>query len=414
MSAAPRSQLTNGQSSVATLSSAKHSDSGKFLPSIARRTGFSRDSPSLIPQQCLPDNGKVIQNRQHALPQYSMRLSPDNDRQQQVDGINHNMRQKAALELADGGVAAALKTRRWIFPKSSEDVKSPSPDYQEIQGYHQADISSPLLQRTWHSNPSRNHIRSEEIITRKLDRKAIARRHLVCGLVGGNHAVDKAATPAGGGGREDARRAHSFNCHTGELSQPLASNLKQNISTHSRNLQRVRRSSATERARAALDNWNSLVHQLHAEQHQDYLRQGSAHLAVLSDADAETSGGSHREALEDDERFAPTRSHKKICRTTSLTFTDMKFPVGIGFTRYRPLTPNLLARLDKQKLPVKRRTQLWVNTIQETKRTLSKMSVLDAPIEGEAGEVGSCAIRRNSADKTDMMAVKKSKDSQLQ
>ncbi|RUS82890.1 hypothetical protein EGW08_009355, partial [Elysia chlorotica] len=412
MTTAPGTQYTNGQYTYTTLSSAGYSGSGKFLPSIARRAGYAGESPNLASHQGVSDSDKLFHGRQHSSFHNRVNFSPVDDMQHQEGSTNHNPRHKVTVEVADGEMAAVLKSRRWIFHRSSDEVKNSSPNSHD----QHADITSPLLQRTWQSNPSRIHIHPEDSMTRKLDRKAIARRHLVCGLAGGHHSLDKGATQAGVGGREDARRAHSFNCHAGELNQSTTADAKQNISTSSRNLLKgrsvVRRSSATERAREALDNWNSLVHQLQAEHHQGQLGHGSAHLAVLSDADADSSPGSHKEPCEHDDQLTPGRSHRKITRTTSLTFPDMKFPVGIGFTRYRPLTPNLLTRLDKQKMPVKRRTQLWVNSIQESKRTLPKASVTESPIEGEAGHSESCAIRKNhergtrDADRTDMMVAK--------
>lgn len=322
------------------------------------------------------------------------------------NGMIFNMRQKSTFDEGNNNeVEATLKMRRWIQRRPNEDVRrSPSPENQDST----PDCSSPVLQETWQPNPGKVLIHPEEAIHRKLDRKAIARRHLVCGLNSGNHVTDKKATTVGGLRiKEDVRRACSFNCHTsGELSQLVAPNGKQTTSSTnslSKNRAVVRRTVGTDRAREAIDSFNSLVHELHAEQHRDYLRQGSAHLAVLSDAGADSSGGSHQEGYEDDEdRLTSGKLTSKLSRTSSLTFTDMKFPVGIGFTRYRPLTPNLLLRLDKLKMPVKRRTQQWVNNIQESKRTLSKSSLVDLQTSAELQlrKDKSCAIQTDIEKET--------------
>ena len=423
MTTDPKTQLTIGQLNFPAVSRTSYSGGGggRFLPSIARKAGLSPESSkNHFPQQLHTDGCGTPQDPH----QRTVGFSPGDERQRQAEGLNPVVRQQSIVDLTDRGMEASHKNRRWIYRRPSEGAGSSSPENQENQGYLQVESHSPLFHAAGQYNPSRIIFHGEETTNKKIDRIAIARRHLVFGLTGGNNFVEKGLTPGGGAGREDTRRAHSFNCHTGELSPPFASHAKVGNSLNSKKVPKgrpaVRRSSATDRAREAIDNWNSLVHQLHAEHHLEYLRQGSAHLAVLSDAGADSSGGSQRVTFDEDDHPLPAKSNPRLSRTTSLTFTDMKFPVGIGFTRYRPLTPNLLARLDKQKLPVKRRTQLWVNTIQESKRTLSKSSMLDIQLGGESGQAGTCAIRegseraaRENADGTLETETKKSGEAQL-
>ncbi|GFS07319.1 hypothetical protein ElyMa_004727600 [Elysia marginata] len=388
MSSVPRAQFTNSEASIVASSGSSYSSSGRFLPSIARRTRFYPDQ-----QRCADNDVTGSHVIQQTPSQRRVCILPSNEGYDPGNGVSLNMRHRPSFGV-ERGVESPAKDRRWIYRRTSEEVGSSSPDHPDIQ----KESSPPLIQGTWQSNPNKV-LSFQEETNRKLDRKAIARRHLVVGLTGGTHILDKGGTPGVSRGRDDTRRASSFNCHAGELGLPTTSNGKHCRSTTNsllKNRAVVRRHSGTDRAREALDNFNTLVHELHAEYHQEYLRQGSTHLAVLSDAGADSSGASHKELLEDEDGMTSGKTNAKLARTSSLTFTDMKFPVGIGFTRYRPLTPNLLLKLDKLKMPAKRRTQQWINNIQGSTRTLSKSSLMDTPIGEQVVEDETGAIRKSN------------------
>ncbi|GFO36131.1 hypothetical protein PoB_006263600 [Plakobranchus ocellatus] len=415
MNSVPEAQLASGHPNVPSFAPVTTSNcSGRFLPSIARRAGLYRETsaPTYTHHKYhhhRPHHYKEQhQQQQHHSPynhyqqQFQQNVAYDisNDVELQALRQSHMMKQKPEVEYPEIEYPSAATTRRWIYrqPNSSQrlSVNAPLGETDKLQSELSQSIQQGCPQPPRLSRVS--FACEDQSANRKLDRKAIARRHLVGGLTGGKHALDLGLA---GGPREDTR-SQSFHCISNDhnLCRSLStSNVRREGAQTSgkffQNKATIRRSNSMDKAREAIDNWNNLVHELQAEQ-QELRAQLSSHLAVLSDVGS--SGGSNRATIQEDERLAVSgKSSAKVVCSTSLTLTDMKFPVGIGFTRYRPLTPNLLARLDKQKLPAKRRTQQWVNAIQETKRPgMVRSALAKTPGPSEPDSNVSCAIKRDN------------------
>ncbi|KAH9524933.1 hypothetical protein Btru_028306 [Bulinus truncatus] len=210
---------------------------------------------------------------------------------------------------------------------------------------------------------------SEDVDHRVDRKKQLARRQLMWGLTP-THVIPAVDPPrrthsfvyrsdVGESAAGPGRASHeSFRRQRHSTSQPRSSFIDR---TAIRAAGRVDQDDT--RARQAIHSWNELVQELNRRK---YMLQvdNLDHLAILShEASHDSSGYTEKDNAN---KHQPRGG---LHASAVLTLAPDVRTDGLGVTRYRPITPNFLAGLDKKKLPSRTLTQLWVNKLPDNHRS---------------------------------------------
>lgn len=204
---------------------------------------------------------------------------------------------------------------------------------------------------------------------------------------------------------------------------------------HHRNLRngkdnsRISFVTSNEKTKAAIQNLNELVQEMHSQNNAGYLSRqynNSPHLAVLSDEDSISSGDYAPFPISNNKisSQSPFSYNSKISflltspssKSKSMNFNNSsslysqgisslsnKKLTGLGFTRYRPITPNLLDRLDKLKLSSRKKTQRWINQLQINPRLYNQAA--NKPPSNQGQSAGKDLGQNNVAESGDKNGV---------
>ena len=230
-----------------------------------------------------------------------------------------------------------------------------------------AKVSSTMAELSLHDNEKR---------VDRLDRRGIARRQLMGGL-------KTSVSPDRDPNRGSLRRSQSFNKQAGQsgsghwqrASGPSHCSVSPDQSKRSlRGLSSVKTTTVSD----TIHNWNELVHELNAS-HRVPPHGSQPHLEIVSSDSSDSLSSPSANILKNKtpNNISDILPHRSL-QTSALSTTRGTFPTGIGITRYRPITPNLLVSLEKKKQNPRRRTQLWLQQVQVHRRAHRTLSMEDS------------------------------------
>ncbi|XP_059143966.1 uncharacterized protein LOC131931259 [Physella acuta] len=191
-----------------------------------------------------------------------------------------------------------------------------------------------------------------EITDAKLARKTLARKQLVGCLNPTNQDLVR---------RSEVTKP-AYTLHASNFQQRLRASLNAD-DRHKWRLSFDHRELNGTKTKEFIENCNKLVLELNAEHRGNAQTNQLAVLSELSSFDVlSTTNSKHRDN--------PTAmDHFLFIRGNSF------YPEGLGVTRYRPLTPNLLTHLDMQKIPAYKQTQQWISKLPLQPRHCNTSSV---------------------------------------
>ncbi|XP_005089475.1 uncharacterized protein LOC101851234 [Aplysia californica] len=225
---------------------------------------------------------------------------------------------------------------------------------------------------------------------KRMDRKAMARRQLLGGLkpsVSQDHGLGRGVRrtqslnygPHAGNNISNGGGPRTGPSEHGKISSPSP---EQPSKRQLRRTGSLRHTTVSDReTRDTIQNWNELVHELNASHHFPS-RDTQGHLEIVSDSSESPSTLTPVNIIKPK---VVTFNNNGILRQqkqnkkTAISAVHNVFPSGIGITKYRPITPNLLHSLDKKRQPSKRRTQQWLNQIEVNRRAQMTVSLRDEP-----------------------------------
>lgn len=217
---------------------------------------------------------------------------------------------------------------------------------------------------------------------KRVDRRDAARRHLMGGLKNslspdraGKLSLRRTQSMSGGSHANSNKNNHQW--QRAMVADQVTASL-QDSEGHRRPIMRLSsykmHLTSDRDARNTIHNWNELVHELNAS-HRVSTQGSQGHLEIVSNSSE--NGSSSTDVVKCRQpAVISSESNNANRQGTDTTAAGGTLPAGIGITRYRPITPNLLRHLDKKKQTPRRRTQQWLNQLEiHRRRTNISMTI---------------------------------------